>query len=307
MISSKFQLNEPLPVVLGPTAVGKTDLVHQVARELGGEIISADSRAIYEGMDIGTATPPEDYRDEVPYHLINFIHPRERYSAADFRRDVEEKVKEISGRDRRPVVVGGSRLYIIALTQGIFDGPEADSELRERLRDLPNEELQERLRKVDPKTADKVHVNDTKRLVRALEVYELSGKPISQLKEEAEPLPVDFLKIGLDRPREELYDRANSRVEQMMERGLLEEVQKLLDHGFGPNWGAWETIGYKELALYLKGDYDREEAIEEIKKNTRHLAKYQQNWMEKVEGITTFDLEENHEVESSLLDLIERS
>jgi len=307
LISSKFQLDEPLPVVLGPTAVGKTDVVHQVARELGGEIISADSRAIYEGMDIGTATPAEDYRDEVHYHLINFIHPRERYSAADFRRDVEEKVKEISGRDRKPIVVGGSRLYIIALTQGIFDGPEADSELRERLRALPNDELQERLRKVDPKTADKVHVNDTKRLVRALEVYELSGKPISQLKKEAEPLPVDFLKIGLDRPREELYDRANSRVEQMMKEGLLDEVQQLLDEGFGPDWGAWETIGYKELALYLKGEYDREEAIEEIKKNTRHLAKYQQNWMEKVEGITTFDLEENHEVESSLLDLFERS
>jgi tRNA dimethylallyltransferase len=300
-------LDESLPVVLGPTAVGKTELAHQVAREIKGEIISADSRAIYEGMDIGTATPPEDYRDEIPYHLVNFIHPRERYSAADFRRDVEEKVKEISGRGRRPVVVGGSRLYIIALTQGIFDGPEADSELRERLRDLPNEELQERLRKVDPKTADKVHVNDTKRLVRALEVYELSGKPISQLKEEAEPLPVDFLKIGLDRPRDELYDRANSRVEQMLERGLLDEVEQLLDQGFGPDWGAWETIGYKELALYLKGDYDREEAIEEIKKNTRHLAKYQQNWMEKVEGITKFDLEENNEVKSSLMDLIERS
>ena len=296
-----------VPIILGPTAVGKTELVHRLAREIDGEIISADSRAIYRDMDIGTATPPESYMEELPYHLVNFVDPGERYSAADFRRDVEEKVEEIEDRGRVPIVVGGSRLYILALTQGIFDGPDADEELRKKLREVPNEELHERLREVDPRSAEKVHPNDTKRLVRAMEVYKLSGKPISQLKEEAEPLPVGFLKIGLNRPREELYGRANARVGRMLEEGLMEEVKYLVEKGFGPDWGAWETIGYKELALYLEGEYEYEEAIEEIKKNTRHLAKYQQNWMEKIEGITTFDLEKDREVKNSLRGLIEGS
>ncbi|MCF7890003.1 tRNA (adenosine(37)-N6)-dimethylallyltransferase MiaA [Candidatus Bipolaricaulota bacterium] len=304
MISPESGTDEIVPVVLGPTAVGKTELVHSVAREIDGEIISADSRAIYEGMDIGTATPPPAHRKEIPYHLVNFLHPRERYSAADFRRDVEEKIEEIRGRDRRPLIEGGSRLYIIALTRGIFEGPEADEQLREELREVPNDRLHERLSEVDPRTAEKVHPNDTKRLVRALEVYELTGEPISKLKREAEPLPVEFLKVGLDRPRQQLYERANDRVEQMLERGLMDEVKALVEEGFGPDWGAWETIGYKELALHIKGEYEYEEAVEEIKKNTRHLAKYQQNWMKKIEGITRFDLQEDREVKSSLLDLI---
>ena len=299
--------DEAVPVILGPTAVGKTELVHCLAGKVGSEIISADSRAIYKGMDIGTATPTKDYREEIPYHLVNFLHPRERYNVADFRHDVEKKLTEIRARNRRPFIVGGSRLYIIALTQGIFEGPEADEQLRKKLRDISNELLHERLSKVDPRTAEKVHPNDTKRLVRSLEVYELTGKPISELKEEAEPLPVEFVKIGLDRPRRKLYERVNKRVEQMLERGLMEEVRALVEEGFGPDWGGWETIGYKELALYLEGKYEYEEAVEEIKKNTRHLAKYQQNWMKKIEGITTYDLEEDQEVKHSLLDLIEES
>jgi len=146
-------------------------------------------------------------------------------------------------------VVGGSRLYILALTQGIFEGPEADEELREKLREKPSEELHERLVEVDPRSAEKIHPNDTKRLVRALEVYELSGEPISKLKEQTEPLPYDFKLIGLDRPREVLYERIDSRGEEMLDSGLLDEVKALLGEGFGPDWGAWETIGYKELVF----------------------------------------------------------
>lgn len=287
----KNRVEDSVPIVLGPTAVGKTELVHEVAGKLDGEIISADSRAVYAGMDIGTATPPETYRKELPYHLINFLDPRERYSAADFQDDAEEKIEEILGRGNRPIVVGGSRLYIIALTQGIFEGPEADEELREELRIRSGDELHERLEQVDPRSAEKIHPNDTKRLVRALEVYELTGRPISELKEETEPLPFEFRKVGLNRSREVLYERIELRVDEMLEQGLMDEVKSLVEKGFGPDWGAWETIGYKELTLYLQGEKDYEEAVEEIKKNTRHLAKYQQNWMEKVEGIKTFDLE----------------
>jgi tRNA dimethylallyltransferase len=280
-----------VPIVLGPTAVGKTELVHRAAKAAGGEIISADSRAIYRGMDIGTATPPASLREELRYHLINFLEPRERYSAADYRQSVEEKIPEIRSRGRRPIVVGGSRLYIISLTQGIFEGPEADEELREQLRSKPGEKLHDRLQEVDPRSAEKIHPNDTKRLVRALEVYELSGEPISKLKEKTEPLPYDFKLIGLDRPREVLYERIDSRVEEMLDRGLFDEVKELVEDGFCPDWGAWETIGYKELALHLQGELSLEEAVNEIKKNTRHLAKYQQNWMKKTEGIEKLDLE----------------
>ncbi len=294
-----------IPIVLGPTAVGKTELVHRAAKQVGGEIISADSRAIYRGMDIGTATPPREYRDELPYHLINFLDPRERYSAADFQQAVEEKIEEIRDRNNRPIVVGGSRLYIIALTQGIFEGPEADEALRDELRDLSGEELHARLEEVDPRSAEKIHPNDTKRLVRALEVYRLTDEPISKLKEEAEPLPVEFLKIGLDRPRDQLYERANVRVEEMLEAGLEEEVKDLIKDGFGPNWGAWETIGYREIALYLNGEYDYDEAVREIKKNTRHLAKYQQNWMKKIDGLSRYNLDEEEAVGARLVSLLE--
>ncbi len=294
-----------IPIVLGPTAVGKTELVHRAAKQVGGEIISADSRAIYRGMDIGTATPPREYRDKLPYHLINFLDPRERYSAADFQQAVEEKIEEIRDRNNRPIVVGGSRLYIIALTQGIFEGPEADEALRDELRDLSGEELHARLEEVDPRSAEKIHPNDTKRLVRALEVYRLTDEPISKLKEEAEPLPVEFLKIGLDRPRDQLYERANVRVEEMLEAGLEEEVKGLIKDGFGPNWGAWETIGYREIALYLNGEYDYDEAVREIKKNTRHLAKYQQNWMKKIDGLSRYNLDEEEAVGARLVSLLE--
>ena len=283
--------DKSVPIVLGPTGVGKTEITHRVAKEIDGEIVSADSRAVYRGMDVGTATPPRKLREELSYHLINFLDPRERYSAADYQTDAGNKIEEILERDKRPIVVGGSRLYIIALTQGIFEGPDADEGLRDELRDLPNSELHRRLEEVDPRSAEKIHQNDTKRLVRALEVYELTGEPISKLKEEAEGLPFEFRKIGLNRSREILYERIELRVEEMLQEGLLQEVEALVDEGFGPEWGAWETIGYKELALYLREKIEFEEAVERIKKNTRHLAKYQQNWMEKVEGIEMLDLE----------------
>lgn len=283
--------NKPVPIVLGSTGVGKTELVHSVAKDLEAEMISADSRAIYKNMDIGTATPPEEYRDEVPYHVINFLHPRERFSAMDYRRLAEKKIKEIRSRDRLPVIVGGSRLYILALTQGIFEGPDRDEDLREKLRNKPSNELHDKLQDVDPPSAEKIHPNDTKRVVRALEVYELTGRPISELKEEADPLNVDFKRIGLNRSREELYRRINKRVDRMLEEGLLDEVKTLVKDGFGPEWGAWETIGYKELAEYLEGGMNFSQAVEGIKANTRHLAKYQQNWLKKLEGVIWLKVE----------------
>lgn len=279
-----------VPIILGPTGVGKTDIVHRAAAGAGVEIISADSRAIYRGMNIGTATPPESFREELSYHLINFLHPRERFSAMDFRNRVEEKMRDIWSRENGPVIVGGSRLYILALTQGIFEGPEADESLREKLRKMPRDELHHRLEEVDPASARKIHPNDTKRVIRALEVYKLTGRPINELKQEAEPLPVDFVKVSLNRPRSKLYERVESRVDEMMNEGLLEEVKSLIAEGFNPGWGAWNTIGYKELARHIVDEKDLSSAVEDIKRNTRHLVKYQQNWIKSLDLDLSLDL-----------------
>jgi len=209
----------------------------------------------------------------------------------DFREKVAAKIEEIKSRNKRPIIVGGSRLYILALTRGIFEGPDRDEELREKLRKIPGEELHDRLKEVDPDSAEKIHPHDTKRVVRALEVYKLTGRPISELKREADPLPYNFNVIGLTRPRKQLYERVNHRVEEMMEKGLLEEVEGLVRDGFCPDWGAWNTIGYKELAAYLNDEINYPQAVKRVKTNTRHLAKYQQNWMSKIEDLSTLEME----------------
>lgn len=297
---------EPIPLIIGPTAVGKTEISHQVALAIGGEIISADSRAIYKHLDIGTATPSREQRDEVPYHLVNELEPCERYSAMDFRKDSEGLVREIADRGNVPMFVGGSRLYVKALTEGIFEGPDADKELRKELRDRSSSDLHDELSEVDPPSAHKIHPNDKKRLVRALEVYKLTGRPISKLKGEAEPLPYHFLKISLISSREALYGRIDRRVEEMIKSGLVEEVKDLLQRGFNPEWPSWHTIGYEEMVDYLEGDKSLEAVQSEIKQNTRNLARYQLSWIRNEDEVHVIDLTEYNKDQavSEILDLI---
>lgn len=293
-----------IPIILGPTGAGKTDLVHRIALQLGAEVISADSRALYKRLDIGTATPTEKKRNEVTYHLVNSVSPRSFYSAMDFRRGVEEKVGSIISGGNLPVLAGGSRLYVKALTEGIFEGPGADEELRDRLRKKESNELHERLESVDSPSAEKIHPNDKKRIVRALEVYELTGRPISKLQEETEPLPYDFLLIGLKKPRERLYDDIDSRVEEMFQRGLVGEVKGLLEDGFCEDWGAWETIGYKEVVKFLEGELTLDEAKQKIKNNTHRLARKQLGWLDK-EDLCWINVETDEEkAYEKLLDLV---
>ena len=262
-------------LIFGPTAVGKTELAVAVALRLGGEIISADARAIYKDLNIGTAKPPAHLREKVPHHLIDFLDPTERYDVMRFRQDALRALEEIRARGKVPIVVGGSTLYISALTGTFFAGPKADPLIRQRLEAEPQELLRKRLEAIDPEAARRIHPNDRVRTVRALEVYELTGLPISRWHKESKvPFPYRFTKIGLTLERKILYERINARVDQMLAQGLLEEA-KALKAKLTPEMPAYRTIGYEELFQYLDGKISYDEAVRLIKKHTREYAKRQ--------------------------------
>lgn len=260
---------------MGPTAVGKSELAVALAQHLDGEIISADARAIYKDLNIGTAKPPAHLREKVPHHLIDFLDPTEHYDVMRFRGDALKAIEEIRARGKVPIVVGGSTLYISALTGTFFAGPKADTQVRRRLEAEPQERLRKRLEEIDPEAAHRIHPNDRVRTVRALEVYELTGVPISRWHRESKvPFPYGFTKIGLTLDRKILYERINARVDQMLAAGLLEEV-KALRAKLTPEMPAYRTIGYEELFEYLDGKISYDEAVRLIKKHTREYAKRQ--------------------------------
>jgi tRNA dimethylallyltransferase len=262
-------------LILGPTATGKSELAVAIAEHLDGEIISADARAIYRELNIGTAKPPPHLRARVPHHLIDLLDPTEHYDVMRFRQDVLKALEEIRARGRLPIVVGGSTLYISALTGTFFAGPKADPQIRQRLEAQPQEHLRKRLEEIDPEAAQRIHPNDKVRTVRALEVYELTGLPISRWHKESKvPFPYQFTKIGLTLNRKILYERINARVEQMLASGLLEEA-KALRAKLTPEMPAYRTIGYEELFQYLDGKISYDEAVRLIKKHTREYAKRQ--------------------------------
>jgi tRNA dimethylallyltransferase len=262
-------------LILGPTATGKSELAVAIAEHLDGEIISADARAIYRELNIGTAKPPPHLRARVPHHLIDLLDPTEHYDVMRFRQDVLKALEEIRARGKLPIVVGGSTLYISALTGTFFAGPKADPQIRQRLEAQPQEHLRKRLEEIDPEAAQRIHPNDKVRTVRALEVYELTGLPISRWHKESKvPFPYKFTKIGLTLNRKILYERINARVEQMLAAGLLEEA-KALKAKLTPEMPAYRTIGYEELFQYLDGKISYDEAVRLIKKHTREYAKRQ--------------------------------
>jgi len=241
------------------------------------EIISADARAIYRGMDIGTDKPPKEWRERVPHHLIDIKEPYEPYSAMEFRRDALHILEEISERGGQAIVVGGSTLYVDALLGKLFEGPAADPELRRALRARPLQELYEELKSVDPGAAARLHPHDLQRIVRALEVYKLTVRPISELQRSSrtESPPFNFIKIGLTCERAKLYERIDRRVDEMMARGLIGEVRGL--RGRVPEGSqAYKSIGYREIFSYLDGKIaSLGEAVALIKKNTRAHARRQ--------------------------------
>jgi tRNA dimethylallyltransferase len=292
---------QPVLAIVGPTATGKSALGMALAERLGGEILNADALQVYRGFDIGTAKPGALERARVPHHLIDILEPHEPYSAGEFARRAREAITEIEGRGRLPIVVGGSGLYLRALFQGISPMPPGDPEVRQRLRERLAEEglpaLVQELWRLDPPTAARLKPGDTQRVMRALEVALVAGRPLSAFLAE-QPFGsqrIAVINVGLTVPRSILYDQIAGRVARMVEEGWLEEVAGLLRQGLSPGLPAFQAIGYRQLVRHLRGEGSLDEAIGETVKATRRFAKRQETWFRKESDVTWFsaqDLEE---------------
>jgi len=273
-----------LVIILGPTAVGKSELALDLAAELHGEIVNADSHQVYRYLDIGTGKPSVEDRNRVPHHLIDIVNPDEEFNAALFRRLAMTDIGDIHRRERKAIVCGGTGFYLKALTQGLFVGPGQDSRIREKLERNIGENglavLYNRLVKIDPSVTSTIHPNDRQRIIRALEVYELTGKPLSEWQKEHAfgDDPYKIVKIGLNRDRAGLYDRINRRCERMIQDGILEEVRGLIDKGYGLELKPLRSVGYRQMGAVINGALRLEDALEEMKQETRHLAKRQLTW-----------------------------
>ncbi len=283
-------MNKPILAIVGPTASGKTDLGLRLAREQNGEIISVDSRQVYRFLRIGTAKPQGTWKNNlyavqgIPYHLVDILDASERFSAADFVRLATERIAEIRARGKTPIFVGGTGLYYKALTEGLAPPPTANESQRASLKKVAAEkgraELHKKLAAIDPEAAAKIPANNIQRLVRALEVYELTGKPISEWHKEHQketgPLQLKF--IGIDLAREELIQRIEARCRTMIEQGMIEETQALLSQGFPETCPALTGLGYPRVIAYLKGKLSKDECLKLLIQDTRQYAKRQMTW-----------------------------
>lgn len=269
-----------LVVLLGPTASGKTETAIHLARKINGEIISADSRQLYRGMDIGTAKPAKEQQKEIPHHLIDIVNPDEDFTVHDFREMAREKIRDIQIRKKIPLVVGGTGFYIRALVENMAIAPvPPQREFRESLRRLAREKgaaaLHEKLKTADPEEAQKIHPNDVKKIIRALEIVHVSGKQKSSFREQYESTFANSKIFGLLLPREILYERINRRADTMLEAGLVDEVKKLLSYAYDETCHPMTGIGYRQIIGFLRGEYPLDHAVELMKRDTRHFAKRQ--------------------------------
>lgn len=288
-----------IAVVVGPTASGKTAAAVELAKRLDGEVISADSMQIYRHMTIGTAKPLPEEMEGIPHHLIDCVDPDQEYSVACFKDDALSCIEDIRARGKQPVIAGGTGLYVNGLTLPWgFREKDSDEAVRRTLEEeaaaMGNEAFHDLLKAVDEKAAAEIHPNNVKRVVRALEIYRVTGKTKSQLDAEAqkESLPYEYVLMGIHMPRERLYERINRRIDLMVEAGLLDEIKALLAMGYDENLPALKAIGYKELFPYLKGEMSLDEALYVLKRDTRHFAKRQLTWFRKDERITWFEAED---------------
>ncbi len=287
---------DALLVIVGATGVGKSEVAVDLVGRLRAEIISCDSRQIYREMDIGTAKLSPEVRRKAFHHLIDIASPREVFSAAEFKRRAKPIIKRVQEENRLPLLVGGSGLYIRAVVDGIFVGPGRDQDLRARLREKEEREgrgsLYQELKRVDPVAASHLHCHDERRVIRALEVYYLSGRPISSHQKQPLYSPLSStVMVGLRTERKALYQLINRRVDAMMEEGLVGEVEGLLDKGYDQDLPSMQGLGYRQIVGYLKGKYSREEAVRLTKRDTRIFAKHQLSWFNKDPRIIWLDRE----------------
>ena len=304
-------MSRPIMIILtGPTAVGKTELSIRLAKEIGGEIISADSMQVYRGMDIGTAKITKDEMQGVRHHLIDCLNPDEEFNVAVFQKMAKETALDIISRGKVPILAGGTAFYIQALLYGIdFNEEEHDDSYRNFMYEIGIDEdgkkkLHAMLCEVDAEYADTVHYNNMKRVVRALEYHHFTGRKFSEYNEEQRQREAeyDFCYFVLNDERSHLYERINKRVDIMMENGLLEEVKALKEKGYADNLVSMQGVGYKEIIVYLNGAISLEESVDLIKKNTRHFAKRQLTWFRKEDDVIWVNKQEFGYDDEKILD-----
>lgn len=290
---------KPLAVILGPTAVGKTDTAIETAISLDAEIVTADSMQIYQYMDIGTAKPTKEERQRVPHHMIDIVRPDEEYSVALYQKHAKDAIAGIHNKGKLPILTGGTGLYINSILYPMnFSTAVEDTEYRNSLQkvaeDRGNEYVHSLLAETDPATAERLHPNDIRRVIRALEVYHLTGKTMSEYQQvfDETDIPYDIILIGLNMDREKLYNRINKRVDIMIDMGLVDEVKGLLDSGYSKDLVSMQGLGYKELVNYIEGAMTLDEAKELLKMATRRYAKRQLTWFRRDSKITWLDVDD---------------
>ncbi len=298
-------------VIVGPTSSGKTKVGISLAQKLHTEIISADSRQIYKKLTIGTAKPTQDELRTIKHHFIDFLDPDEDYNVSRFETDSLKVIDELISQGKIPIVVGGSGLYIKALTEGIFNSVDTDDEYREELKEkhekFGDEYLYEELKKVDPQSASGMISQNWKRVMRALEVFHLTGEPIWKMQENYErKVDYNFILFGLNWDRKILYTNIEKRVNEMIANGLVDEVKNILSLGYSKNINSLNTVGYKEIISYLNNEISLDRAIELIKRNTRRYAKRQMTWFRKTENIYWLTCDENTFPEQLISQIIKK-
>ena len=295
-------ITTPVLVLIGPTAVGKTSLSLKIAERYSCEIVGLDSMQIYRQMDIGTAKATIEERNQVPHHLIDIVDPDEDYHVGRYVAEASKACREIIARGKTPLLVGGTGLYLKGMLQGLFevdaDDEQVRADLKQRLAEEGREVLFAELQACDPETALRLHKNDTQRLLRALEIFQVSGVPWSTHLKQQEPKPTlaKVLQIGLNCDREKLYQRINLRVQLMVGQGLLAEVEKLIAMGYDGSLKSMQSIGYRHMVNFLNGTWGWDEAIELLARDTRRYAKRQFTWFGKDKTIQWFEPEQGDEV-----------
>jgi tRNA dimethylallyltransferase len=293
----------PLVVLLGPTAVGKSRVATQVAKHFDTEVLTADSRQVYRGMNIGTDKPTAAERQDVPHRLIDLIDPHEVFNAGWYRRVALDEIDRLYAANRLPFVVGGTGLYIRTLVRGLCPAPQADPLVRADLKKLREASgragLYAELMRVDPEAGARLHPNDESKVMRALEVYRLSGRPMSIMHDEHRFQEKLFsaLLIGLQRTKETLYRRIEERIDWQLTHGMVEETRSLLDQGYGCGLASMKGLGYRQVGAFLANEYDYEEMVRRFKRDTRRFAKRQMTWFRKESGVAWLSIEESEPCE----------